>query len=328
VAFSGRVSSLFDHPSLSNLVPAAALLDPGDMITFAAASGKYVAVQDDGTLAATETDAAHATVFTISTAGEGAIALFSDSGSVVVVNGVVRGDGAVDTFAPLFLSLSMAGSILLAVGGSTYVYEAAGGSLATGSEAGLIAAMEFHGSLKCESSAEIAARLGLDLGSPLSPCEEAWAGFVWQVTGGLFLAFGLGPYMATGRPETGVLALLRTNPQVWNTLKSAARTIAASGGRIAVVATAISGLFAEIVRQGLLTTVAKFAFDLGKGFVAIWLLARAITTFFLPLAEVAELLASFSVWAYGTVTKALNLQHACGNSQGVFQTSTDSSLAL
>lgn len=151
---------------------------------------------------------------------------------------------------------------------------------------------------------------GLDVGSVDfdSPCDLAWAAFVGQVTGGLFLALGLGPFITSGQVQTGLLGLLRNNSQAWQLVLDAYNTIKAHPEQVSVACLAlVSGLW----RIRMLWPVISF----GLTTAGWWAVGKVLATIFglalAPEVEAAELLASFTVWAAQTVLRAQQVSTAC-----------------
>ena len=145
----------------------------------------------------------------------------------------------------------------------------------------------------------------------LSECDVAWASFIWNLTGGFFLAIGLGPFISTGQVKTGVLGLIKTNPRAWKAIQDLAKAITDGIGRTGALVSSMLAAIATLYHEGLLWTIFKWMLK-SAGWTAIaWALAKIIQIVFLPEAEAAELLASFTVWGVQTVDAGLAVGQAC-----------------
>lgn len=144
----------------------------------------------------------------------------------------------------------------------------------------------------------------------LSECEIAQLSFVWQLTGGFFLAIGVGPYFSTGKPDPGLLALIRTNPAAWNAVQNLIKAILSAENAVAIVPTAIATI-GVLYSQDLLWTIMKSLLELGIWTLLTKVLAKVIQVIFLPEAEIALLLASFTTWAVQLVKGGIDVGSAC-----------------
>ena len=144
----------------------------------------------------------------------------------------------------------------------------------------------------------------------LSDCDKAWLAFIWQLTGGFFSALGLGPFISTGAPNPGLLALLRSNSTVWTATQRLQQTLLASTSVASRVLAGVS-IFSVLYHEGFLWGVIKFFLKLGGWYLVTKVLAKVIQTVFLPEGEAALLLASFTVWAIQLTKSSLDLQSIC-----------------
>lgn len=140
-------------------------------------------------------------------------------------------------------------------------------------------------------------------------CELAWAVFLYQVTGGLFFALGIGPYIATGEVKTGVVGLLMSS----QTLREAAQDIveSANADQIAAVVSGTVLFLAGIYQAGLLWQLMKILLT-NLGWTAVFrVLAKVIALVLLTEAEAADLLASFTIWCINTVIDGASVHGEC-----------------
>lgn len=308
--WSATLATQLDAASLGNAIPAVGVLDVGDTFNLAAVDGQYVTVASDGLLNA-NSDLEGATLFTVASVGaDGSITLTTPEGPVTVQGSqvVVASDSQP---TPIFLLASLSGGALLAIGNSSYMYEATEGWISVSPEQSLAAAMEFQLRVTPVTLEELAQRYGIDLSVELSDCDLAYANFLWQVTGGLFFALGLGPFMANGKVATGILGLLRANAQVWSKITTAVTTITQSSSNVAAIAGAVAGVLAAVYAAGLFWKLLKFCLQQLGWWALFRVIAKVIETIVIPEAEIVELLASFAVWTVQTVTVATAVGPAC-----------------
>ena len=71
------------------------------------------------------------------------------------------------------------------------------------------------------------------------------------------------------------------------------------------------GVIGVFYHEGLLWTIFKEMLKLGGWYAVTWALAKIIEIMFLPQAEAAELLASFTIWGVQTVEAGLAVGQAC-----------------
>ena len=145
----------------------------------------------------------------------------------------------------------------------------------------------------------------------LSECDKAFAKLIWSLVGGFFLAIGLGPFISIGEARPGVLALIKSNQAAWNALMKFKDAIISSQGNITAAITGGLGVITVLYNEGLLWTVFKWMLKMGGWWVITKVIAKIIQVVFLPETEVAELLASFTVWAIQTVQSGLEVGQAC-----------------
>ena len=145
----------------------------------------------------------------------------------------------------------------------------------------------------------------------LSECDVAWASFIWNLTGGFFLAIGLGPFISTGQVKTGVLGLIKSNPRAWQAIQDLAKAITDGLGRTGALVSSMLAAIATLYHEGLLWTIFKWMLKTAGWTAIAWALAKIIQIVFLPEAEAAELLASFTVWGVQTVEAGLAVGQAC-----------------
>ena len=150
----------------------------------------------------------------------------------------------------------------------------------------------------------------LDARLSLSPCDTARLSFLWKITGGFFLAIGLGPYISTGTPEPGLLALIKCSPRAWAAVQNLVAFLQTGGGTIATVISLI-GLIKIFYQEGLLWSIFKMMITGSFWHVVTVALAEVLAIVLAPELEAAKLLASSTVWAVQTVKAGLDVASAC-----------------
>jgi len=185
-------------------------------------------------------------------------------------------------------------------------------------ETSLAISMEFKAEIGYVGQTELLKRYGVEESAlEITPCNLDMANLCWQSTGGFFLALGLGPYMAgsTDAVKVGVMGILKTNQAVWSKVMAAVNFLK---DHPKATASAIGGLASGIIgaawSAGLLWKLIKFVLIQAGWWALFRILAHIIEVIFLPELEVAQLLASFMVWAGGMIALAVRISHDCGSS--------------
>ena len=207
------------------------------------------------------------------------------------------------------ISISVSGGICLSVSMGLYVrIDSNDNSIKAESVDNYGASTIFEISLIKTESYELKYRISVQL----SECDMAWASFIWSLTGGFFLAIGLGPFILTGEANPGVLALIRTSPNAWAAVQRLVNVIVTGKKKNIKLAIAASlGVIGTFYHEGLLWTLFKIMLRFGGWFALGWALGKIIAFVFIPEVEAAELLASFAVWASQTVQSGLDVGQVC-----------------
>ena len=145
----------------------------------------------------------------------------------------------------------------------------------------------------------------------LNACELAWAAFIWNLTGGFFLAIGLDPFISTGKVKSGVFGLIKSNPTAWKAIQDLMKAITDGLGNTGLLVASMLGVITIFYEENLLWKIFK---KMMKRFIWLavgWALAKIIEIIFLPEAEAAELLANFTIWGVQTVEAGLAVSEAC-----------------
>ena len=291
----------------TGLLAPRALLDTDDMISLLASNYKYIMCgSSDSKLMAIANNQDKSCEFTIELKGTDFTLKDKKTSKFVVLgrkNYLYLTGTSVSTAATFTLSYSMAGGIRLATS-NMYVRLAQDLSLVADSMDYFGANTAFQISLKASFSSSSMQLVDL------SPCDQAWLKLIWKLTLGFFLALGLGPYIATGSANPSLLALIRSNSAAWRavirlkdaviSIRNATKTIPLALGTIKV-----------LYDQDLLWSIFKFFLEAGGWWLFGAVLAKVIEVVFLPEAEAAVLLASFTTWALQLIPACFDVQKAC-----------------
>ena len=87
---------------------------------------------------------------------------------------------------------------------------------------------------------------------PQSDCDLAWTSFIWKLTGGFFLAIGLGPFISTGTVQPGVYGLIVTNATAWQAIQNLEVMIVNGLGNTGALIGSLLGVMAVLYYEGLL----------------------------------------------------------------------------
>ena len=145
----------------------------------------------------------------------------------------------------------------------------------------------------------------------LSERDLALASFIWKLTGGFFLAIGLGSFIYTSKVKPGVLGLIKSNSTAWKAIKNLVKAITNGIGHTGALIASMLGVISVLYHEGLLWTVFKAMLKAADWIHATWAFAKIIEVVFLPEAEAAELLTSFTVWGVQVVQAGLDFAQAC-----------------
>ena len=148
-------------------------------------------------------------------------------------------------------------------------------------------------------------------------CEGAWAEMLWQLTGGLFLALGIGPYIVSGEVKTGLYALLMTNSTVRGLAEAVVTLIQEDATNVGAIMSAVVSFLVGVYNAGMLWSLVKFLLAQLGWYALFKVTAKIIVFVFLPEAEAADLLASFVIWTLNTILAGQQLGASCMNTSTV-----------
>jgi hypothetical protein len=142
-----------------------------------------------------------------------------------------------------------------------------------------------------------------------SECQIATAYFVFQMTIGLFIAIGCGPFLLGRRQASGILALLRSNAVVWSVVTAAYNAMT---GDPKAVAAATVPVLAVLLRTGFIWVLLRYALNEAGWWVAGAVVSRILRLALAPPGVVLELLVSFTLWAAELYAASEDAHKKCG----------------
>ncbi|MBV9822774.1 MAG: hypothetical protein JO144_11085 [Actinobacteria bacterium] len=220
-------------------------------------------------------------------------------GTLVCVAG---GDAAV-----LVFSMTTSGAITLGVVGAGESYSIVqddGTVLAGGSDTDT-----YNASYRLElqpseegTQAHLMAYAGLEASSTPSP---ELLKLTWDLTGGFFLAIGLGPLLAgESKAAPGIYKLICTNPEVKAALDAIWMEVRANPYSTLSVASLFT-FVGTVWDAGMMLKIFRLALSAAGWWLIGLAIAKLLEWSVLPEAAAAELVASFAIWAYTTTVDAL-----------------------
>ena len=298
-------------PTYTGLIDANNLLDQGDFIALNASNDKYVDCDANFKLIASASTVTTSSQLQVEKVSDRSFRIKGVNGKYVTVgqDQCLYVNGSKDDAMSFTISYSMYGGIRLATATKTSLY--------------IRLDLDDH-SLKADAVDNFSESTAFDIAmnisqgvfkssrclEELSACEMAELSLLWQLTGGFFLAIGLGPFFSTGKPEPGLLALVKSNPAAWNAVQKLITAILSAENAVSVVPAAITTI-GILYHEGLLWTIMKFLLKVGVWTLLTKVLAKIIQIVFLPEAEIALLLASFTTWAAQLVKGGIDVGTAC-----------------
>ena len=289
------------------------LLNNGDTLAFCAVNSKYIscdsnnvlvavrAVPDDGCAMIIQRDS-QGYFFKMQCSNEKYVRVKADAGSALCAISNVEE-------ATMFsASVSVAGSLRLATKDGMYVkFDSNDNSLRADCVDQFSANTIFGVAFKQISDG--LSQFMLNAHS-LSKHDLALASLIWKLSGGYFLAIGLGSFISTSKVNPGVLGLVKSNPTTWKAIKNLVKAITNGIGHTGALITSLLGVIGVFYHEGLLWTIFKEMLKPADWIHVTWALGKIIEVVFLPEAEAAELLASFNVWGVQTVQAGLDVAQA------------------
>ena len=305
-------------------VSLAGLLAAGDEIKLQTAAGGYWSLAADGQIAALGTSSDAAEVFTIGVPeaqDSAAITLRCRDGSYVAAgpDGTLRAGGSVEEAIQLMASLQANGAINIGVvggAGAPFIAVTAGGAIAVDGSYDTNFSTCFNLLLnptRAGNASHLQTFASLTMLD--GPVDMKLVKVVWKLTGGCFLATGLGPLLGDQQQIGPALyRFLRRYPAVMNKIAILIATINCNrtmpAGVLLAVLKAIheAGILMPVLRMSLATT----------GWIGIsWAIVTILTKVQGGVTSAsasagAELGESFSGWAYETTMDMLDYINSTG----------------
>lgn len=298
-------------PDELRLILATGLLDSGDTGYITGGNSSFLVVEGDGGLSALSEEKNKAAHFSYTVSGQNLYIAANGKYLQIGSDGRVKASGASPGDAAAFyIYLAENGTAVLSTVKRQVWRLGDDLKIRVVTPTRLDLSNEFGIHLDTVELPVLLQRRNVAVPETLTPCDEAWAGFVWQLTGGLFLSLGLGPFIASGRAKIGILSLLRANPTVWRAIQTALTTLQNDPRAVNAVAFTVIGV---VWRAGLLWSVVKFALTSAGWWVAFRVVAKILELALAPELEAVELLASFVIWSAQTIQAGVKVSQACRN---------------
>lgn len=293
------------------VVPTNFLLVDGDRGTLAAAHDSFLVIDAHGKVVVTTQDRSAAALFIFDESGLGYRLRANNNKWLVAVDGQLMATAASAADSTLFYCyLTHTGDVIWATGERQVWQLKEDLSIALVPPDRIELRNEFTLNLNPPSEEQLAQRHASVALDTLTPCEEAQAHLVWQLTGGLFLAVGLRSFITSGTIDTGYInRLVRGNPIALQALNKAIAEILRKPSepvRGAVI------LLSSLWSTGLLRRILAYVLSTFAWAALFAIIAKILELVFAPEEEVIELFASFAVWNVQTAEAVNEVISACG----------------
>jgi hypothetical protein len=312
-----RASVRVSQPALRSplrLLTLAGLFANGDHVAVAASNDAFWTLGAGGQIVASAPSRSEATTFTIAgvTAMSAQMVLQAPDGTFVGVGGAgaLHSGASREGAAPLIASLTGRGAIVLSVLGLGRTFCALteqGTIIAAGSDETTFATSF---ALQLEATAEgLASHLELyaegAAAAAALPVSPELLAVVWDLTGGWFLALGLGPLIGGGVPKAGIVALIRANARANAALNAMIQAVE-NNPEVSLGAAFVA--FAGILwDEGIMWAVLRMAFSAAGWWALAAVATKVLEWTLLPEVEAAEIVVSFGIWVYRTMTDIIAL---------------------
>ena len=209
--------------------------------------------------------------------------------------------------AVLVFSMTTSGAITLGVVGASQNYsivQTDGTVLAGGSDTATYDASYRLELQPCDTGAEAHLMAYASADASDTPSPELLK-LTWDLTGGFFLAIGLGPLLAgESAAAPGIYKLICTNPEVKAALDAIWLEVRANPYSTLSVASLFT-FVGTVWDAGMMLKIFRLALNIGVWWLIGLAVAKLLEWSVLPEAAAAELVASFAIWAYTTTVDAL-----------------------
>lgn len=294
-----------------NMVTLEGLMANGDMLRIQTGVGLYWSVGPGRQILATAANLESGQQFTVGgvKTGQPGITLQSGDGTFVMLasDGTLHTGGTVQQAAVLVPSLLSTGAITLSLAGG-----AGAPFIAVGPNGVVLAASSYEADFASQFNLRLTATAAgtanhlfaytgmsqADL--ELLDFDPLLAQVVWDLTGGWFLALGLGPLMnGSAVGQTGLVALLRSN----------ARVAAAMDGLVTAVRNnpevpllpALYAFYRVVFDERLMLAIFRLIANQTKWWVVTYVATTMLVKFaIIPELGLAQMTTSFAIWAYNT----------------------------
>ena len=294
-------------PGLRELKDVRNFLRDSDEIKISASNHQYITIDDSDRLIAVASEE-NATRFNVE---------FRDSQLCLKTNGKyvkMNSDGCLYASANSIneavltgLEVSSCCTVLFPTGDKYWTLRSDGAiDLNIGAALGLTSEFNIH--IKEQTMQAELHRLQILEAELISDCDRAMANLVWHITGGFFLALGLGPYIGNEKVQTGVLGLIKSNPTAWSAVQRVVNVVK-SNPKLATGA--VFSFLGILYTEDLLWSVVRMVLTSAGWWIALKAVAKILEVVLLPEAEAVELIASFVVWSAQLILKGENVADQC-----------------
>lgn len=316
VAESGTAQVAQERPSVTTgLVPLTGVVATGDIVAVQSGTGQYLAVSSSNQILANSASLGPSSEFVVKCIPDSKdqISLSYGTGNVVVgADGTLSVSSSIQ--ASLFvLSLTTRGTLLLSVVGADKTFvslRANDGAIIAGGSNELTFDTTFGLVLKPTEQGLQNHKDKLKLGAPMpenGSKEALLMKLVWDLTGGMFLAIGLGPLLNGSLAiQPGVYSLITSNPRTAAALKTIVDTNGSHVGETIAVG-ALLTFMVSVWDAGLLWPIVRFVLS-NTSWIAIGTILTEVLVYLVPAGQAAQamrLVLAFGQWAYTTTMDAI-----------------------
>ena len=311
LVYGGTSIYAFPDSTLSNSTDITDAFDDGDGLKLQASNQNWVEIAAPDVVSATAS--AKPDAWLQVTALDAGIAIGSGSQFwTAAADGVLHASATSADQATIFaVLLTLEGDLLLkSVTDGGYV-QLSNSTLVLGSASSLAPNLQFQVEVQAVDSDALIARWNIPRDSFAPSTCDLYIGYLcWQVTGGLFFALGLGPYLAesTDDIKVGLYGLLRASPSIRAQIDEfISNPVLTTIGVVAVAGNILRLAF----QAGVLWKVIKFVLVYAGWWFLGKIFSRILCTLLAPEVEAAELISSFTVWTATTINIARAISNNC-----------------
>lgn len=284
-------------PIYGGLIDSKNLLSNTDTISLIAVNNKYVTCNSESGKLTVKNDKTSPCEFVIAQPSSNSSFFLHDKESQkyceVDDEGylILKGDRGKTGF---LLTLSLSGKVQLATDKNKFVRLTDDHSFKADSTEHFSASTSFQIEVDCSLAQNVSEQTPND--EVVSIDEKLWLSFVWRLTGGFFLALGLGPFLTMCEPSVGLLHLLCENRITSKALERLRAELRSTTSETDAIRSGVH--FINIVwKEGLLWKVFKFLRLQEGKIIYTEIFARVAQAVLIPETEACLLLTGLTTWA-------------------------------